>query len=219
MSADAGHDDIRDVLRRATRAPGSITLERNEIRKLPLRAIIALGTRCVRRVQPFYRLANDDPFAPRLVQTVELVLAAGEQFAAGGVVTSEVAEQLVEQAKWANRQLCLDGKLVTYSAVGIAGAILAATSSRPEEVEEEVTGAVRASADSVPLTPETAAREFDKAMLGYIRDRGSDVMHAAARADYDHLVALNLGQFPELGGEIDPTALGPLGPFWPQPGS
>ena len=39
---------------------------------------------------------------------------------------------------------------------------------------------------------------------------------AAARADYDRLLSLNLGTYPDPGQPIDPTETGPLGSLWPE---
>jgi hypothetical protein len=38
---------------------------------------------------------------------------------------------------------------------------------------------------------------------------------AAAWADYENLLNLDLGAFPELGQAIDPSESGQLGPLWP----
>jgi len=47
-----------------------------------------------------------------------------------------------------------------------------------------------------------------------VRADGNAVVQAAS-ADEARLRSLNLGEFPELGGVIDPSEDGPLGPLWP----
>jgi hypothetical protein len=52
---------------------------------------------------------------------------------------------------------------------------------------------------------------FGAAAYAYYAD---DALIRAGRTDYDRLLELNLGAYPELGQPINPTSEGPLGPLW-----
>jgi RNA polymerase sigma factor (sigma-70 family) len=88
-----------------------------------------------------------------------------------------------------------------------------------------------ATAAAAAAADDDAADAADAAFAAYLAaadaaDAAADAAFAAfaayyaageaARADYDGLLELDLGTYPEPGQPIDPTDRGPLGPLWPE---
>jgi hypothetical protein len=167
----------------------------DDLEKLPLLALVAFAARCARRVQPLYRLPKDYPHKIEYERAVERALQMAETFAAGManilVVDKVVADHTVMAAVEAEA-----AKAAAEAAVYAAEA--ASNAARPS-------GAAVVTA--VTATDENAKAAVDKPFSGYVA--------RAAESDYEKLLALDLGNYPDLGRTVDPSESGPLGPLWP----
>ena len=177
----------------------------DDLKNLPLRAIVAYAVRCARRVRPLYGRA-------------------------GGIADLAEHEAAVEGALSLAERFCF-GDDVGQGAYGAAyGAGDAADTAAAQDAARAASAAARAAAyafdipksavyDHPVYASRVAAEAVDAAgaaarAAGHASDDAGTV-EAAAKADFDRLLELNQGAYPELGQPIDPTANGPLGPLWP----
>ena len=192
------------------------------LKKLPLRAIVAFAARCARRVEHLAQLPEGHPEWERRRGAVEAALRMAEGFAMGS--TAPLDESVVEAID-ASRGVAGGPLRGENAAAAVAEAAHAAASawhvmgSREAEKDappEEKTAEARkflgalahVTADLAALNAFTAAAEaFDAVGFhneGYV---------SAALHDYDELLRLKLGSYPEAGQPIDPSPDGPLGPL------
>jgi hypothetical protein len=169
-----------------------------DLYKLPSRAIVAYAVRCARRVQPLFSLAEGRmKDLERRQAAVEGALRSAERFC----VTEDLADTIAADAVAAYAAASFAAEAVAaftaaYVAYAAAVANTADTADFAAESAAEVAAAAEAAADAKTVATEAK--------------------FAAARADYDRLVSLGLGTYPELGQPIDPGESGPLGPYWPE---
>jgi hypothetical protein len=185
-----------------------------DLKRLPLRAIVAFAARCARRVRPLYRLPTDDPGAAEHEHAVERVLKMAESFAAGErSVVAESNDTRAAAARAAGaagaKYLVLDDPSV--GATTLTAAALAAASA------EAASASAEAAADRIPATAlEAADRAADAALSAAARATDElTTIRTAVAADYERLIQLRLGNHPDLGDPVDPSESGPLGPLWP----
>ena len=187
------------------------------LKKLPLRAIVALAARCARQVEHLALLPDNHPESQRCRAAVTNALRLAEDFAKGvpcspsGSVVHEV------ETYWA----VAEGDFLRASAMGaIALAARAAATAeraleaRAEKEEPHLFGAPKP--NPFPhlgdVTADLAARDaFTSALEAADAEGHSDAFITGAMDDYEKLVRLNLGSYPEAGKPIDPSGDGPLG--------
>jgi hypothetical protein len=191
-----------------------------QLKALPLRAIVAFAARCARRVEPLAQLPEGNPQRESRREAVEAALRMAESFARG---TDAPPDESVVAAIDACRDS--GGELACAAAASaIAQAAHAAASAwhaRPQEVEESGAPGKRTieagrslgalshvTADLAALNAYTAAAEAFVS-VGYRNEHFVD----SALKDYRTLVGLELGRYPELGQPVDPSPGGPLGPL------
>jgi hypothetical protein len=194
----------------------------DDMKKLPLRAIVALAVRCARRVEPLALPPDDHPEKEHLRSAVAGALGVAEDFARGRPCpTIESAVRSIEAGQGA-----VQGDLSrenAYAAV-IRAAHAAATAmdalalrAEPEE-KRLVSGdpppqpfphLADLSADLAALGAFTAAMDAARAIAS------SDGFTRSAAEDYRKLLGLELGQYPEAGQPINLFPEGPLGPLRP----
>jgi len=184
-----------------------------ELKQLPLRAMVAYAVRCARRVQGILVATRQIPDYERHVNDVETALHAAESFCVGQLRNATEAVRAaahaasyvasVESVDAEARDAAKFAMHPVYAAFASAQAAAHAASSSADDATAagaaydvahavaDAYGAARASADAIE-----AARP-------------------AARREFDYLSKMELGDFPELGQTIDPSENGPLGPFWP----
>jgi hypothetical protein len=191
----------------------------DDLKKLPLRAIVALAARCARRVEPLALLPDDHPERENLRAAVAEAIRVAEDFARGRPCpTVESAVRAIEAGQGA-----IQGDLSRENAYAAAvrAAHAAATAmdalalrEAPEE-KRLITGdpppqpfphLADLSADLAALGAFTAAMDAARAIAS------TDDFTRSAAEDYRKLLGLKLGQYPEAGQPIDPSAEGPLGP-------
>jgi hypothetical protein len=195
----------------------------DDLKKLPLRAIVAFAARCARRVEHLALPADDRPEMESLRSAVAGALRVAEDFARGlPCPTAESAVRAVEAG-----QAAAQGDLVrenAYAAVvraahAAATAIHAVAMSREPEEKRLITG------DPPPqILPHLADLSADLAALGAFT-AAVDAAEAAGHSrvftmgvadDYRTLLGLGLGRYPAAGQPIDPSPEGPLGPLGPE---
>jgi hypothetical protein len=192
----------------------------DDLKKLPLRAIVALAARCARRVEPLTLLPDDRPEKENLRSAVAEAIRVAEDFARGRPCpTIETAVRAIEAGQGA-----VQGDLSRENAYAAAvrAAHAAATAmdalalrAEPEE-KRLITGdpppqpfphLADLSADMAALGAFTAAMDAARAIAS------TDDFTRSAAEDYRKLLGLELGQYPEAGQPIDPSPEGPLGPL------
>ncbi len=177
----------------------------NDLKKLPLGAIVAYAVRCARRVQPLYGRAAGIAELPTHEAAVEWAISLAESF-------------------------CLSHDVSAYAYNAAYGARTATEDVAARDAARAAAAAVRAAAYAFdlpksavydrPLYASRVAAEADDAGQAAVRaaghaSDGASAVHAAS-ADFARLLELNQGTFPKLGEPIDPTENGPLGPLWPE---
>ena len=190
------------------------------LKALPLRAIVAFAARCARRVEPLAQLPEGNPHRESRREAVEAALRMAESFARG---TDAPPDESVVAAIDASRDV--GGELAAAAAASaIAQAAHAAASAwhagsrvaeesgapgkRATEAGRALGTATHITADLAAMNAFTAAAEAFVS-VGY---RNEDFVDSALR-DYDKLVRLELGRYPDPGAPVDPSPGGPLGPL------
>ena len=195
----------------------NFTLE--QLKELPLRAIVAFAARCARRVEPLAQLPDGNAQRETRRKAVEAALRMADSFARG---TDAPPDESVVATIDANREA--GGETANVDAVSaIAQAAHAAASAahaRSQAEENRTPGEhtfeagrslgalTHVTADIAAMNAYTAAAAAFLS-VGY---RNEDFVDSALR-DYDKLLRLKLGRYPELGAPVDPSPGGPLGPL------
>jgi hypothetical protein len=191
-----------------------------QLKVLPLRAIVAFAARCAWRVEPLAQLPEGHPQRESRREAVEAALRMAESFARG---TDEPPDESVVAGIDAIRDA--GGELAAAAAASaVAQAAHAAASAwhagsqvaegsrgpRHQTVEAgRFRGALsHVTADLAAMNAFTAAAEAFVS-VGYRNEHFVD----AALKDYRTLVGLELGRYPEPGNPVDPSPGGPLGPL------
>ena len=189
-----------------------------DLKKLPLRAIVALSARCARRVEHLALLPDDHPETERCRSAVANAIRLAEDFANG--VPCSSSESVVREVE-ASRAIA-EHDFVRDSAMGTivlaaraAANALDALDLRLEADQSHVPGA--AQTDPVPhladVSADLAARDAFTAALEAVAAEGhADNFTKAVIEDYERLLRLDLGSYPQAGKPIDPGSNGPLGP-------
>ena len=188
-------------------------------KQLPLRAIVAFAVRCARRVEEHAQLPEGHPQRESRRQAIEAALGMAEAFAKGSdappdesVIAAVAASRGVEGGPPGNA----DATAAAAEAAHAAACAWQAASERKEEVEPFETDRAKAegflkavgdiTAEIAALNAFTAAKDANVS-IGY---HNEDFLHTVWY-DYDQLIRLNAGRYPELGNPIDPSPEGPLG--------
>lgn len=177
----------------------------DDLKKLPLGAIVAYAVRCARRVQPLYGCAAHVAELPKHEASIEGTISLAEKFC---------LNHEVKDAAYGTAYPAMDA---ADSAAAKAAAKAAAAAARAagyafhlpkNAVYDQPLYAGRVATEAVDGA-KAAARAAGHAA------GGAGAFAAAAQADFDRLLQLKSGSYPKLGQPIDPTENGPLGPLWP----
>jgi hypothetical protein len=188
-----------------------------DLKKLPLRAIVALAARCARGVEQQARLPDHDPRQERCRNAVAGAIKLAEDFAQGLPCSS--AELVIREVE-ACREFVQDDferDSALGAAILAAHAAVAALRSlemRGEPEEAHMFGPPKPNPfpHLADVTADLAARDAFLAASeaagaeGYI-----DAFVKAGNEDYEILLRLNLGSYPGAGKPIDFSAKGPFG--------
>ncbi len=176
-----------------------------QLRQLPLRALVAFASRCARRVQSFYVLPEDHPTKQTSTAAIDTAIRVAEEFAMGGAVDvkktaaalrdAEESFAVVQEEEDAGEGATHAAK-ASLAAVGAANIAFAVQSA--EWSGEEIWTAIEAAGESmIAAMPDT------------------ETATRALAFDLETLAELDLGQFPEIGETVDPMEDGPLGSLNP----
>jgi hypothetical protein len=198
------------------------TYAADDLKKLPLRAIVAFAVRCARRVEGVALPPDDHPEKERWRAAIAEALRVAEDFARGlPCPTAESAVLAVEAGQEAGQGDALREN--AYAAV-VRTAHATVTAIHAIALQEEppqrpmVSGALiphplshlaELTADLAALGAFTAATDAAEAVAS------TDEFTLWAARDYRNLLELKLGEYPEAGQPIDPSPGGPLGPLRP----
>jgi hypothetical protein len=188
-----------------------------DLKKLPLRAIVALTARCARRVEGLALLPADHPETERCRAAVANAIRLAEDVAKGLPCSS--LESVVREVEAS--QAVVEGDFARESAMGaIVLAAHAAASAqeaialRGERMEPSMLGAPKPNPfpHLADVTADIAARDTFMAAVKAAGAKGyTDAIIKAAVDDYQKLLGLDLGTYPQAGTPIDPSSMGPLG--------
>ncbi len=173
----------------------------DELKTLPLGAIVAYAARCARRVQPQYRSAATGDEAAKHAAAVEAAISLAEHYCQ-------------------SQQVSVPAYDAAYAARD------AAAGEGARDAARAASGAVRAAAyafdipksavyDHPIYASHVATEAADGAQAAARAAADPTAAVAAARADFDRLGELQLGAYPAPGTPLDPSENGPLGRFWP----
>ena len=189
-----------------------------DLKKLPLRAIVALSARCARRVEHLALLPDDHPETERCRSAVSNAIRLAEDFANG--VPCSSSESVVREVE-ASRAIA-EYDFVRNSAMGTivlaaraAANALDALDLRREPEKSHCFGAAKPNPlpHLADVSADLAARDAFTAALEAVAAEGhADNFTKAVIEDYERLLRLDLGSYPQAGKPIDPGSNGPLGP-------
>jgi hypothetical protein len=192
-----------------------------DLKKLPLRAIVAFAARCARRVEPIAQFPADHPQREARRVAIENAIRLAEDISNGSPSTS--VERILQE---------LDAtRAISSEAIGCRCAVdAAAAASRTaatvwlalnqgegdrdtdrwtntSEARGFLSHLANVTADIVALDAFTAAVQAADAAAH------DDTFMSGAIQDYERLLGLDLGSYPQAGQAIDPSPDGPLGPI------
>jgi hypothetical protein len=193
-----------------------------DLKKLPLRAIVAFAARCARRVERLALPPDDRPEKETVVAAIAEALRVAEDFARGlPCPTIESAVRAVEAGQAAvqgeiKRENAHAAVVRAVHAAACAAHVLAVR-EEPEEKRLLSGGPPPHNlAHLADLTAELAALgAFTAAVDAAEAVASTSDFTTWASEDYRKLLTMGLGQYPEAGQPIDPSPEGPLGPLWP----
>jgi len=182
----------------------------DQLKVLPLRAIVAFAARCARRVEHLAELPEGNPQRESRRKAIEAAFRLAESYAKGAdSPPDESVLAAIDATRDAGGERA--GSVATSAIAQAARAAASAWHAGPQGAEDSraLSHLTRTTADLAALNAFTAAEEAFIA-VGYLNEDFVD----AALGDYHRLVRLNLGRYPEQGDPVDPSPDGPLGPLW-----
>jgi hypothetical protein len=190
----------------------------DDLKKLPLRAIVALAARCARRVEQQACPRDGHPQEERCRKAVADAIALAEDFARGLPWSS--LESVIHEVEACRAFVANDYERESAMGAAVFAAHAAATASLSMEMRAEPElahyfGPLKPTPLShlAEVTADLAARDAFLAASDAIGAQGHvDGFVQSAIDDYKKLLLLNLGRFPEAGGAVDVSSNGPLGP-------
>ncbi len=188
-----------------------------DLKKLPLRAIVALAARCARRVEYVVRLPDAQPARERCRVATANAIRLAEDFAVGSPCSSaeNVVREIEECRALSNCDFAGDSALATVvmaaraAANGLHACELCRECAQSHSVGSAAPDPIGHLAD---VTADLAARAAFTAAFEAVAAIGhSDSFITAAIDDYEKLLRLELGKYPDAGEPVDPSSKGPLG--------
>jgi hypothetical protein len=193
-----------------------------DLKKLPLRAIVALSARCARRVERLACPPDDHAEEERCRRALASAIGLAEDFAKG--LSCSSLESVVREVEAC--RAFVEGEFVREVAMAAvvrathaAASALRSLDLRREPEQSHVMGAAKASPfpHLADVTADAAARDAFLAAPEAVGAVGrTDHFMKAAIEDYERLLRLDLGRYPEAGKPIDLSSNGPLGPLGPE---
>ena len=177
----------------------------DDLRDIPLRALVAYAARCAQRVQPLFLAESKHPKAAASIKLIQNAIQVAMKFSAGGKVVLEAVSKLEDEVTRAievateesenNKDSILAGN-AAYAAINATHlAIISLDSDEPANEAGDAVQAVGVAVESAAAADESAAQ--------------------AAGLDWVLLSRMDLGHFPLLGEPLDASEEGPFGPMNP----
>ncbi len=172
-----------------------LTIE--EMRKLPLRAIVAFAARCARRVQPLFNAWGND----EEIVAIEEAIEAAEQYATGVAVRSAIRASKASSIAYRTHSAATDAAAAaaadaaTYSAYTVD-----VGSFDPSHYEYHKDAAIRVARAVSSAARDASAAYYAARDAAYYAARDADARDArdahdaAARSDYERLHSLFAGE-------------------------
>ena len=188
-----------------------------DLKKLPLRAIVALAARCARRVESLSLLPDGHEDRARCRTAIDSAIRLAEDFARGS--PCRAVPPVIRDVE-ASRETAEGDYLRETAAAAVvwtahaAAAALEATGLRDEPAEVNLIGARLPNPfpQLANVAADLAARDAFTAAVDAACAAGfADEFIKGAMQDYQALLKLGLGRYPEAGQTIDPSPAGPLG--------
>jgi hypothetical protein len=191
-----------------------------DLKQLPLRAMVAFAVRCARRVEPLAQLPESDGRSePRRVAIAEALRLAEAAARGDACPSAEAVVQAIDASCQAADVAphCASAAEAAAQAAHAAASLLTVMERAVEDQElpqsarnvaaQKFLGSLESTtADLTAMSAYTAAAE-----AYYAVGLANDDFMAASLNDYDTLTRLKLGRYPEPGEPIDPSPGGPLG--------
>ena len=188
------------------------TLE--DLKKLPLRAVVAPSARCARRVEHLALLPEGDSPTERCRAAVANAIRLAEEFAGGLPCRSAeaVVRESVECRAFAAGDFVRHGAMGEVMSAAEASRRVFGLRGEPEERHSFGTANANPFPHLADVTADVAARDvFTPALEAAAAVGHSDAFIKGAVEDDQHLLRLDLGSYPEAGEPVDPSTTGPLG--------
>ena len=175
-----------------------------QLKQIPLYAIVAYTVRCAMRVQSLYTISEEHPDSKSCTEAIQNAIRISVEFASGKEINPDEAadaEEAVIQAvviasegDAANKLSALSAN-AAYAAINAANTALASqnAASRATEANKTVLAAVTA-ADAASAAEGSIKNSVDR--------------------DWQRLHRLRLGGYPELGKPVNPISNRTLGPVF-----
>jgi hypothetical protein len=192
----------------------------DDLKLLPLRGIAAFAARCARRVERLALLPEHHPDATNCKEVVSKAIGLAEDFARGVPPASREAvareaEALREAAQGdLSRQDAVAAVVqAAYTAITALDAVEAGSDPgeahllRPPTVAPTTTHLAQVTAELAALNAYSSAVDAADAA-----GHSEEFIESMIR-DYQKLIRLQLGSYPEAGKPVDPSPDGPLGPL------
>jgi hypothetical protein len=192
-------------------------LSTEDLKKLPLRAIVALAARCARRVESLSLPPDGHPDLDRCRTAVDGAIRLAEDFARGSpcrdvpsAIRDVEACRAIAQGEYL-RETAVAAVVWTAHA---AAAALESLGMHDEPTEVDMMG--NRQPNPFPQLANVAADLVARDAFTAAVDAAGAAGHAdkfikGAMQDYQALLKLGLGSYPEAGQPIDPSPAGPLG--------
>jgi hypothetical protein len=193
-----------------------------DLKKLPLRAIVALSARCARRVEHMALLPDDHPENERCRAAVGAALRVAEDFARGRPCPSpESVVREIEACRAIGEGAFVHDMAMAavIRAAHAAATALHALDLRGEPEEKDLLGDPQPNPlpHLADISADLATGEaFTAAVEAAAAEGHADPFIKGAIEDYKELLRLDLGSYPQAGKPIDPSPDGPLGPLEPE---
>lgn len=174
---------------------------KDDLARLPLRALVALAARTARRVESYARPGSQAATAD--------ALDVAERFARGEALEPASAAQAASRAGASAYEVYADAHRLA-DATADANSAFRASAATTAAAQAANAVAAASSGPGAAYGPAVASAASSAARAAAHVDKS---VTAPVAADYQKLLDLGLGTFPEMGKPIDPAVNGPLGPL------
>lgn len=182
----------------------SVVESANELKELPLYALLAYVARCARRVSPLFRLGRSSSEAETCRQSILAAIRLTEELAAGNEVNPDelwAAEEGTMRAVAVANEASPPDERAAYAADTAFAAIAAARVLLESFSSDDPTAEAERIAEVATIARDAAISADER-------------VAAPAHLDWEMLHRMFLGKFPDCGDPVDASETGILGPLF-----